>query len=253
MNSKNTRWVYLFCIAIVFSGYVAPRAYFKDRLWDSGDIVTLTTGIGLGAQVRTGPAHVGCLKYNVDRYGWRNGWPKIAKIDVFYFYTVDWTFLTTDLNVTGEERGKGFKIVGGFVDATDPKPWAVGLPFLSSLEYGGDPEFNPLFHPYYSQAEVCLGLLGSMRAGINPGEFVDFLLGWVGIDFFDDDIELEKIRNPKTEADKDSPGISSPLDMNSLTPPSISTPREEIRSNQKTGFSTASSPSLSSVCGAACW
>jgi hypothetical protein len=207
-------------MAIVFSGCAGPRAYFKDRLWDAGDIVTLTTGIGLGTQVRTGPVHVGCLAGNIDCYGWRSGWPKIVEIEAMY--GADWTFAMNDLNVTGEERGKGFYVLGGFVETTDPKPWAVGYPFLVSLVPGDPPPgFHPLFNPFYTQAEVCFGLLGSMRIGINPGEFVDFLLGWVGIDFFDDNIELEEIKNPKKETDKDSQGTSSPLDMNSLTPPSI--------------------------------
>ena len=41
--------------------------------------------------------------------------------------------------------------------------------------------------PHYTQVEVVAGLLFSVRAGVNPGELLDFLLGWAGIDIYGDD------------------------------------------------------------------
>jgi hypothetical protein len=149
------------------------------------------------------------LLYNFDYWGWRNGCYNEGTGSDYGF--MDWSILL----FSGEN----------FFKHPDPRGKRFGADGLLFLTVLGDKHKylsrSPLFHPYYSQIEVCVGLWRSMRIGVNPGEFADFLLGWVGIDFFDDDIEFEKTINPKKEADKDSPGISSPLDINSLTPPSI--------------------------------
>ncbi len=42
---------------------------------------------------------------------------------------------------------------------------------------------------YYTQCEVCLGVLRGVRLGVNPGELLDFLLGWTTLDTFNDDLE----------------------------------------------------------------
>ena len=42
---------------------------------------------------------------------------------------------------------------------------------------------------YYGQMEVVIALGPSIRLGMHPGEFVDFLLGWFRIDIYDDDME----------------------------------------------------------------
>ena len=46
-----------------------------------------------------------------------------------------------------------------------------------------------------TQLELALGLGGSLRLGLNPGELLDFLLGWLTIDLYDDDIEWKKWRS----------------------------------------------------------
>ncbi len=41
--------------------------------------------------------------------------------------------------------------------------------------------------PFYTQIEVMGGFLFSVRAGFNVGELLDFILGWGGIDIYQDD------------------------------------------------------------------
>jgi hypothetical protein len=72
-------------------------------------------------------------------------------------------FRTTDKS---DQRGKGF-------DAKSV------IPFLSL----GDKAY------YITQVEAAVGLGGTIRLGINPGELVDFLLGWMTIDFYGDDVQ----------------------------------------------------------------
>ena len=44
----------------------------------------------------------------------------------------------------------------------------------------------------FTQFTVSAGLLGSLRLGLNPGEFVDFILGFFGADIYSDDVEEER-------------------------------------------------------------
>jgi hypothetical protein len=41
---------------------------------------------------------------------------------------------------------------------------------------------------YFTQIEVTAGLGGGSRLGFNPGELLDFILGWVGFDIYGDDL-----------------------------------------------------------------
>lgn len=43
-----------------------------------------------------------------------------------------------------------------------------------------------------TQIEVAGGVGRTIRLGFNPGEFLDFILGWTTLDIFDDDLEWTK-------------------------------------------------------------
>ena len=53
---------------------------------------------------------------------------------------------------------------------------------------------------YYTQVEAAAGLLliPSVRLGLNPGELIDFVLGWTTLDIFQDDLEAEKDKQEET-------------------------------------------------------
>jgi hypothetical protein len=46
-------------------------------------------------------------------------------------------------------------------------------------------ELAPFY--YYTQLEITLGLYGGLKLGLNAGELIDFLLGFFGVDFMNDD------------------------------------------------------------------
>ncbi|MCZ6692164.1 MAG: hypothetical protein O7H41_21480 [Planctomycetota bacterium] len=53
-------------------------------------------------------------------------------------------------------------------------------------------------HAFDIEASVYWGIIGA-RAGFSPGEFVDFLLGWFGVDIAGDDVPLEAGESPVEE------------------------------------------------------
>jgi hypothetical protein len=81
---------------------------------------------------------------------------------------------TTEL----KDRGKGFRARGT-------------KPFFVKDVRSTDWEAKELFHPYFTQFEVVVGLGVALRAGVNPGEAIDFILGFVNVDFFGDDLKRE--------------------------------------------------------------
>ena len=66
---------------------------------------------------------------------------------------------------------------------------ALGVPLLCFCSNGAGWSDEICIRPYsyYTQIEMAAGLGGTLRLGVNPGEFVDFLLGWTTLDIFDDD------------------------------------------------------------------
>lgn len=55
---------------------------------------------------------------------------------------------------------------------------------------------------YFTQLEVSIGLYGGVKIGFNPGELLDFLLGFIGIDIYNDDAPYD---DPRIEKLKKSP------------------------------------------------
>ena len=52
----------------------------------------------------------------------------------------------------------------------------------------------------WTQIEVAAGLFGDVRLGFNPGELLDFLLGFFGADLYGDDIARGEGVNPHAES-----------------------------------------------------
>jgi hypothetical protein len=77
-----------------------------------------------------------------------------------------------------EERGKR-------IDAHGYGPFL----YLSMGEGGAGESLLP--HEY-TQIEIVGGVGGTLRVGFNPGELLDFILGWTTVDIFNDDLEAKK-------------------------------------------------------------
>jgi hypothetical protein len=176
-------------LAATFSmvGCASTKAYFIDRGRDAADIFTVTVGVGLGAKARIGPVHAG-LFANAEGYGLRGGQLGCVydayheggftfDIDTLVIPTKDsiGLFGAEILSLTGDNRGKQFED-------------QCNIPFIYSLEPGG---------PNWTLIEIVVAAGPSLRLGFNPGELLDFFLGWFGIDIYDDDVEMNARKEVK--------------------------------------------------------
>lgn len=178
---------YLIChlVATVLCGACSScrsPGYLGDRGRDAGDIMTTTIGKGAGAKVRVGPLHVGAFA-NRDCAGLRSGsvFSDWKRDDENFWFTRHPVELDVTVFLT-EGTGPGF-------DQARGKTYEAGskIPFVALVDK------KPLYMHwyYYTQAEVAAGLGGTVRIGFNAGEFVDFVLGWFGMDILHDDISSE--------------------------------------------------------------
>ena len=182
---KPTHVLAVLLAATVLSGCASP--YMVDRGRDAADIFTATVGVGGGARARVGPVHAGVVPFNVGSYGLRGGtWDNdfsgitYAEQDYLLLPLSELGFASTAFNPDSNvatERGKGFCA-------------GSRIPFVTT-DVSSPRDAHTKRHPYsyYTQMEVTAGLIFTVNLGFNPGELLDFMLGWTTLDIFDDDIE----------------------------------------------------------------
>ena len=160
--------------------------YIKNRVNDVKDIVTLAFGLGVGFGAHAGPINTG-LGYIEDHYDLRSS--SIGKNTPGHFssgYNAHFIFL-------GEESGWENPDALSRAKQYKARCYIVSFPEFESGDRG-----RPTIHPYFTQFEVSIGLIGSFRLGINPGEFVDFVLGFFNLDLFKDDVVKNESRTDLT-------------------------------------------------------
>lgn len=151
------------------------------RLHDFADTATATVGSGLGFKLRAGPLHLGLLQSR-DWAGLRGGeWFRNAggmsrsKDDEFiawgseeflggYFRGKHHDFVALDIPIMGHGGPYDTSGIVPFISLPKKVPWT-----------------------YYTQVELVAGLGGTVRLGVNPGEMLDWFLGWFGADICRDD------------------------------------------------------------------
>ena len=175
--------------------------YFTDRNRDAADIFTFTTGVGMGATARVGAVHAG-LYTGRDASGLKGGevsWETMQNLDDKWGSTCDlllgvptpdgWMFAWEDSRAAQDgdavavARGKVYSARGVAPLIMVPSKLGGSRPYYERPDYGP----NYPYH-YWTQIEVTAGAGPSVRVGFNPGELVDFLVGWFGVDIYDDDI-----------------------------------------------------------------
>jgi hypothetical protein len=136
--------------------------YLADRCRDGADVFSATVGLGGGAKVRLGPANIG-LYTGVDLWGLRGGefplWDESSMDDGCFILLEHESFY-----LNPDPRNKSF----------------------ASGPYRCRGEANPAC--LYTQIDVVIALGPSIRLGFNPGELLDFILGWTTMDIYSDDI-----------------------------------------------------------------
>ncbi len=177
------------------AGCTSP-SYFGDRVRDAADIFTATVGFGAGAKARVGSVQVGAL-YNIDMHGLRGGqwgetiWYETHTLDATLPFPVHtqryrpklypWDYPS---NCFGQERWQAVGDSPKHVWVRRKSYEAVSpIPFVSLANSAA----------YYAQIDLVVAALGSLRLGFNPGELLDFVLGWTTLDIFSDDMEGSNI------------------------------------------------------------
>jgi hypothetical protein len=209
-------------------GSGCTSAYWMDRGRDAADIFTLSVGTGVGAKARVGPVGAGLLYYRDVaglRGGQLQQFAADANRETYFVCLLEEGLA---LRSPALERGKGYRARsllalsgpaladilagkrkrGGFDCGCSGCCWcnpvvtvvrlalgtavilygAVTAPIDVPLRGTAD-DAEPRWHlPYLTQIEVTAACLGGVRAGFNPGELIDFILGWTTLDLFNDDI-----------------------------------------------------------------
>jgi hypothetical protein len=175
--------------------------YMKDRGRDGADVLTLTVGFGIGAKARAGPVTTAAL-FNRDLAGLRGGDAITSHPDDVHvqdggiplLVSVD-SFLPASEPV--KERNKGHYVVTFWTVYPTHQGlfWPEGVragPLEDECEDTGD----GITPAYYTDLEVVVAAILSVRVGFNPGELVDFLLGFFGVDIYGDDLEVSRNDEP---------------------------------------------------------
>jgi hypothetical protein len=169
-QGKMKKMLILLGLAMMSSGCSTP--YMVDRRRDAADILTIGIGTGAGVKARIGPLHAGLL-VNAPVVDLRGGALNEYRHDGRW--SCDYEFLCVGVEVFYPDLSPGQTDQDSLIRRRHKE-----------IRYGGDIRCVPT--SLYTQVEVVGGLLSTFRLGINPGEFLDFILGWTTIDIFDDDL-----------------------------------------------------------------
>ena len=188
-------------LAVLASG-CRSTGYLAQRRRDLADVVTATTGPAVGAKLRLGPLHLTPVLWAMEMAGLRGGeWfyrPTLGmeeRVPAQEVGRIWWAVSLWDLPAQPRlrQRGKAHIAAPLFLgpeaklyDAFTDTPPFLSLPRLQWPAEKLAVERYPA--AYLTQAEVSVGLLWGVSLGVNPGEALDFLLGWFRVDIYRDDL-----------------------------------------------------------------
>ncbi len=162
--------------------------YWANRGRDAKDVLTCAVGLGIGAKARVGPLQAPLIVQS-DYAGLRCGeWFTSPMRDDFWTYVseaghvVDQPF-PVYLNEY-DALYSGYEIFdpGGDAAHRHKRVASQGMGVFGTFD---DDRRN---YGFYTQVEGTVGVIGSLRLGVNPGELIDWLLGFTGYDLFADDM-----------------------------------------------------------------
>jgi len=188
---KISQLLVFMVLAASATGCASP--YMLDRGRDAADIFTAGIGIGGGVKARVGPVQTGML-LDFPFAGLRGG-----------------ELVTMTPGGCMPQSGDGVLLhVGGetFADCSKDRGKQFYASTLENDVCGGFPPFVMVLEQdspapyYYTQIECVIGFLGTIRLGFNPGELLDFVLGWTTLDIFNDDVTRRRIEALELERQK---------------------------------------------------
>lgn len=197
--------------ALLATGCASTHAYFSDRGRDAADIVSVSVGTGIGAKARVSALSFGLL-YEGDVAGIRGG-SAFAGHPGDYCYDVQFLTCCNEYFAPpgSEDRHKRFHAEQRFGIDSDGNAgagrgvWCLMPPMCLSPLLPLPPDMKPSALHYYMQIDLVAAVGGGLRVGLNPGELVDFLLGWVGVDFMKDDLAMRRRREAPTVTPPSAP------------------------------------------------
>ncbi len=188
-------WISIAVVPVLLTGCISP-----GRMADLGDCGTFGIGVGQGldATLRLGALSEASLGigHRINYFGWDDR----GDIDYYEPFQWSWPFSTVSYGIFSALLGRPCGLTPNDSFCFEPNAawrsrhnpneihyegeyYGKFLPFLS--EQGRKRTFN--FHNCTrTEAEIVLGPVG-VRAGINPLEILDFILGFFGLDIAGDD------------------------------------------------------------------
>ena len=202
--------MFVLACACLLGGCASMGTYLAQRGRDAADVFTLTVGVGDGVGIRAGPVHVSAI-ISSDLAGLKGGQFFTNGNDLMYneqklaFLPIprsqDWATRQREMEENEKLRAKA-----------EGREWKRTKTRWEPNWFGSDIFFQDQGEPcdvrgknimanspfpfyvvsenpaYYTQIEIAGGLLLCLRAGFNPGELLDFILGWTGVDIYGDDV-----------------------------------------------------------------
>ncbi len=181
-----------FLWAVAATGCSSLSGYLVDRGRDAADVLTISMGVGALGQIRLGPLPIGLLDTG-DLIGLRYGeafcrvpnWEKSDEHDVTLA-----TIPAAPIALFGAFGGVWGvnKIWTDYFEKLDNyRMYENNFP-LSKTQLRRNKGTELLSSPNCYQVEGVIGLGLALRAGVNAGELLDFILGWSTLDILKDDI-----------------------------------------------------------------
>ena len=179
---------------LVLVALVAPgcaTGYLEGRWQDARDILTATVETDtVGVKAQLGPwTGLGVYGSSPDARGIGLVGGQVTSYDF-----TDSTYppflgsIQRFRNFTDDRRRKEFHFVQSyFLPYIRPQTDPTG--FFGGFE--GADDWRRVA-PRYTQVEVAIGMWFGLRLGMNPGELIDFLAGWAGLDLYGDDVGVER-------------------------------------------------------------
>ena len=178
----------LFSLLSLLSFIGCASGYGLNRLRDASDIITVTGGLGAGAKSRIGPINLGLI-VNAEYGGLRGG-------GFYHIDKEDYPNADVQLILIGCEECRFNQYSKTQPQRLRKKDFVTGNLVLPA-SIGEPPDIKSF--SYYTQMDLVVGAGPSLRVGVNPGEFLDFLLGLFLIDIYTDDIGWLSKRVPSIE------------------------------------------------------
>jgi hypothetical protein len=182
-------------VVVIASMTGCATSYMTDRGHDAADIFTATVGLGVGAKARVGPVGAGLILAGEFK-GLKGGallhldekdeclemYPALSPCSGatkgLFVGVGGESYDLRSTNSLPRIRGKCYRAFSFFPLVIVP---------LGQTTKDGLTIFRG-FHPFYTQIEVAAACIGGIKLGFNPGELLDFILGWTKIDIYNDDL-----------------------------------------------------------------